>query len=208
MAPGAPHPPSDSRRRGVAKNLLLVIACLLVGGAAAVVVSRQDPPPPDDLPIPAVAVPKIEAKAEVKTSARVTPPLTGPKRDPRIPQRMPPGPEMRRSTQDVWCEGLSVERCDDFPQDCELATYCDGVRFCRTQPLYPNEAKCAEEGIYGASVACCPGLVPRCGTPEHYVGPKCNPIQGTTEEPACVRCGDGVCGRFEQVCNCPEDCAR
>ncbi|GEN13480.1 hypothetical protein SAMN05443572_1068 [Myxococcus fulvus] len=203
MAPAAPHPPSGSRRRGVAKNLLLVVACLLVGGAAAFVVPPRDTPQ-DALPIPAVAAPK----AETPTPPPPVKPLTGPYRDPRIPKRMPPGPELRRPTQDVWCEGLSVERCDDFPKDCELATYCDGVRFCRTQPRYPNEATCAEEGILGANVACCPGLVPRCGSLEHYVGPKCDPIEGTTAEPVCVRCGDGVCGRAEQVCNCPEDCAR
>ncbi|MBZ4395057.1 hypothetical protein [Myxococcus sp. AS-1-15] len=204
MAPAAPQPPPDSRRRGVAKNLLFVIACLLVGGSAAFVVLHQDRPP-DGLPIPEVAVPKAEAP---KDPPPVTKPLTGPYRDPRIPQRMPPGDELRRPTEDVWCEGLSVERCDDFPKDCELAAYCDGVRFCRTQPMYPNKAECAEEGVLGASVACCPGLVPRCGALEHHVGPRCDPIEGTTLESVCVRCGDGVCGKFEQVCNCPEDCAR
>ena len=125
--------------------------------------------------------------------------------DPRTPRRMPPGSEERESVVKVWCEGLPLARCGWYPKDCEVAVYCDGTRFCRSQESYPSQETCAAEGILGASVACCPGLVARCGVPSG--SGTCDRQEGSDAEPVCLRCGDGVCGPLEQACNCPEDCA-
>ncbi|AGC49046.1 hypothetical protein MYSTI_07774 [Myxococcus stipitatus DSM 14675] len=213
MAQAAPPP-----RRGVTKNLLVVALCLLVGGAVASVL--REPSVPRTLPREAVdagvltggpavptqgpKVPKEEPKVpirEVRTAR-----LDGPFVDPRVPRRMPPGRTARPKNAAVWCEGLSVERCGSHREDCEVGAYCDGVRFCRSRPEFPSAEACAAEGILGANVACCSGLVARCGVPAGGRG-ACNPQKGDESEPVCIRCGDGVCGPFEQACNCPEDCA-
>ncbi|WP_342377256.1 hypothetical protein NVS55_38250 [Myxococcus stipitatus] len=213
MAQAAPSP-----HRRVTKNLLVVVLCLLVGGAAAFALrepSAPEPPPmePVDAGVPtggpavptqAPKVPKEGPKVpirEVRTAR-----LDGAFVDPRMPRRMPPGPTFRPKNPAVWCEGLSVERCGSHREDCEVGVYCDGVRFCRSRPEFPSEESCAAEGILGANVACCSGLVARCGVPTRG-HEACDPQKGDASEPVCLRCGDGVCGPFEQACNCPEDCA-
>ncbi|WP_338873226.1 hypothetical protein [Myxococcus stipitatus] len=201
--------------QGVPKNLVIVALCLLVGGAAAF--ALREPRAPGALPVAPVVsdggtgvptggpeVPTGGPEVPIRDGKKAR--LTGAYVDPRRPRRMPPGPEMRHGTADVWCEGLSLERCGKYPQDCEVGVYCDGVRFCRSQPRFPSPETCAGEGILGANVACCSGLVARCGIPEGGRG-TCNPQQGDESEPVCIRCGDGMCGPFEQACNCPEDCA-
>ncbi|QSQ12284.1 hypothetical protein [Myxococcus landrumensis] len=206
MAQAAPPP-----HRSVTKNLWVVALCLLVGGAAAFALREPSAPgaPPMDTGDAGVPTkePAVPTKGPgVPTRDAKTARLDGPRHNPRIPRRMPEGPEFRQKTADVWCEGLSAERCGSYPRDCEVATYCDGVRFCRSQADFPSQETCAAEGILGANVACCPGLVPRCGVPSGARG-ACNAQQEEAAEPVCIRCGDGVCGVFEQACNCPEDCA-
>ncbi|WP_338873222.1 hypothetical protein [Myxococcus stipitatus] len=210
MAHAAPPSPSAPRSRGVPKNLLIVALCLLVGGAAAF--ALREPGASEALPVESGV---SDGGTGVPTGGSVVPmggpevPTRDAKRaevDPRSPQRLPPGPDKRQAPADVWCEGLSVERCGAYPQDCEVGVYCDGVRFCRARAEFPSQETCAGEGILGASVACCPGLVPRCGEPRGEGG-TCDSQKGEVSEPVCVRCGDGVCGPFEQACNCPEDCA-
>ncbi|QSQ12289.1 hypothetical protein [Myxococcus landrumensis] len=210
-------------RQGPTQNLLVIVLCLLAGGAVAFALreSRAPAPPPME-PVKPVAPVEFDGGAGVSAGGPVAPmdeppvtpvPVEVAKRgrlssdrvDPRLPHRLPPGGKMRMEVADVWCEGMPVERCGKYPQDCEVAVYCDGTRFCRSQELYPSLETCAGEGILGASVACCAGLVARCGVPSG--GETCNLQKGDESEPVCIRCGDGVCGPFEQACNCPEDCA-
>ncbi|QSQ12286.1 hypothetical protein [Myxococcus landrumensis] len=213
MAQAAPPP-----HRSVTKNLLVVALCLLVGGAAAFALrapSAPEAPPmePVDAGVPTggpgvpTKEPGVPKKGPVVPTRNVKMArLDGAFVDPRIPRRMPPGPKSRQKNAAVWCEGLSVERCGGYRKDCEVGVYCDGVRFCRSRAEFPTEETCAGEGILGASVACCLGLVSRCGVPSGG-REACDPQKGDESEPVCIRCGDGVCGPFEQSCNCPEDCA-
>jgi len=105
---------------------------------------------------------------------------------------------------DVWCEGLTVDRCGAFAEDCVLKTYCDGQRFCSRRRARPPAGGCGAEGAQGLAEPCCEGLVPRCGS--RTLEDACEPRRDSTDVPMCLRCGDGVCGFLEQRCNCPEDC--
>lgn len=105
------------------------------------------------------------------------------------------------SRPDVWCEGLPVERCGEFPQHCREAAYCDGTRFCST---WNGEDACAGDGDISGPAACCPGLLPRCGVVSKDA--TCDSQLGTPARPVCRRCGDGVCDARETRCDCPEDC--
>ena len=72
--------------------------------------------------------------------------------------------------------------------------------------MYGERAKCGDLAYAGQDVDCCPGLVRRCGV-EFFDG-SCD-MEGKNSIyslPICVPCGDGVCGNFENRCNCPEDC--
>ena len=74
----------------------------------------------------------------------------------------PAGPAATRPLADVWCEGLPAERCGAFEKECHVATYCDGQRFC-TSRQGPRRLTCGENGYSGGEVACCEGLLARCG---------------------------------------------
>ncbi|WP_338873231.1 hypothetical protein [Myxococcus stipitatus] len=216
---------SPSRSPGIAKNVLTVALFLLVGGAVAFALWAPSPSAPGAPPMEPVAFEPVafDAGATVATGAPVVPeggpvmsaegvPVVPPgdeeldrlssarRVEPRRPERIGWGPALR-----VWCEGLPVEHCGKYPKDCEVGVYCDGERFCRRKELPSGQETCAGEGIQGAVVACCPGLVARCGAPSG--GETCDPQKGDESEPVCIRCGDGVCGPLEQPCNCPEDCA-
>ncbi|WP_147445324.1 hypothetical protein [Corallococcus aberystwythensis] len=105
---------------------------------------------------------------------------------------------------DVWCDGLSPERCGDFADSCIRLTYCDGQRFCASRHNRPSDRVCGSEGTRGLAEPCCEGLVARCGAlPSEGT---CEPQAKSTDVPMCLRCGDGVCDAREQRCNCPEDC--
>ncbi|WP_147451106.1 hypothetical protein [Corallococcus llansteffanensis] len=116
----------------------------------------------------------------------------------------PSAPTATRRLADVWCEGLSPERCGAFPEECYAATYCDGQRFC-TSRRRARGRTCGEEGYYGGEVACCEGLVARCA--KKTGDTTCNDERDPEQQPMCLACGDGVCSTLEQRCNCPEDCA-
>jgi|GEM_PF-3843819 len=107
----------------------------------------------------------------------------------------------REPRPDVWCEGLPLERCGAFPQHCREAAYCDGTRFCSA---WSGEEACAQEGSTAGPMACCSGLLPRCGVVSKEG--TCDSQFGTAARPVCLRCGDGVCDEGETRCDCPEDC--
>lgn len=67
------------------------------------------------------------------------------------------------------------------------------------------EAPCAGAGDWvdgGKSrlAACCEGLV---ASPTYDLA--CQATSGP-DAGQCIPCGDGVCGRLEDGCSCPEDC--
>ncbi|AGC49044.1 hypothetical protein MYSTI_07772 [Myxococcus stipitatus DSM 14675] len=184
--------------RGVTKNLQVVALCLLTGGAVAFALREPSAPEvssmgPVESGVPRGA-PEVPSRSE---EARLVEARPG-------PSALEEEPAERPDAADVWCEGLSVERCGEYPQDCEAAVYCDGVRFCRAQERSRGQESCAGEGLHVGGRACCPGLVSRCGA--RLKDETCDSGEETSE-PVCLRCGDGVCGVYEQACNCPEDCA-
>ncbi|WP_342377253.1 hypothetical protein NVS55_38240 [Myxococcus stipitatus] len=188
-----------ARRVTVTKNLLVVALCLLTGGAVAFALREPSPPEapsmgPVDSGVPP-GTPEVPSR-----SVEVRP--VEARQAPSIPEEVPEA----SPAADVWCEGLSAERCGEYPQDCEAASYCDGVRFCRRQEPGRGQGTCVGEGSPVGSGACCPGLAPRCGV--EFEDETCDTeAEGEPVEPVCLRCGDGVCSVFEQPCNCPEDCA-
>jgi hypothetical protein len=72
--------------------------------------------------------------------------------------------------------------------------------------------ECATEGEYPCGPCgctnCCPGLVERYVT--HPYRSKNNEVvclEDITTK-ICVKCGDGICGKGEDWCICPEDCSK
>ena len=85
----------------------------------------------------------------------------------------------------------------------------------RRPPEEPEETKagpvdCITEGQRGDSMMapekeCCPGLKP---ISDLYVSKETkNCVVGGDESFVCAKCGDAICGRGENRCNCQEDCA-
>ena len=80
---------------------------------------------------------------------------------------------------------------------------CGDMEIC----CVPSVNPCVSEGdgfeSFETDGMCCPGLVPVPDCFEDEGGgcacPNC-PCY------LCTACGDGACGPFENVCNCPEDC--
>lgn len=69
-----------------------------------------------------------------------------------------------------------------------------------------EKADCGDVAYAGQDVACCEGLVRRCGI--EFLDGTCD-MEGQDSVynlPICIPCGDGLCGQFENRCNCPEDC--
>ncbi|QDF03228.1 hypothetical protein [Myxococcus xanthus] len=163
------------RKRGYRGSLLLVVALVGVQAACS---RRSDSTPPEGAAPVAAAAPSSDSEASVKTSAG--------------------------TYEDVWCEGLTPERCGDFTDKCIRQTYCDGQQFCSSRGNRPRDHVCGSEGTAGLAEPCCEGLVARCGNLTSEGA--CEPQQSSTDVLKCLACGDGVCGVLEQRCNCPEDC--
>ena len=101
------------------------------------------------------------------------------------------------------CLKIASEHC---PTDtCEVLMGCSQQEVC-----YPKDprgpASCGDLAYAGQDVACCEGLVKKCGV-EFFDG-TCDMIGQYTEHsvPLCLPCGNGICNQFENRCNCPEDC--
>jgi hypothetical protein len=73
-----------------------------------------------------------------------------------------------------------------------------------------SRAACRGEGqdiegkAMGMGVRCCQGLAAIASASLEHT--ECQPAPPSVL--VCVRCGDGVCGKGENRCNCAEDCAR
>lgn len=117
------------------------------------------------------------------------------------------------------CPGLVKVPCDkpDEHGECSmcvgasLCTYCGDGECGTGENLCNCPSDCDGECLglggtfldFNTAGKCCPGLkpVPDCdiGPGDGCSCPKC-PCY------ICLPCGDGVCGPFEHVCNCAEDC--
>jgi len=101
------------------------------------------------------------------------------------------------------CTKIDVAHCP--LEHCAVMTDCSGNRICHFK-MAGGQPKCGDLSYSGQDVDCCPGLLRRCGI-EFYDG-SCDMEGINTPEniPICIPCGDGICGQFENRCNCPEDC--
>jgi hypothetical protein len=101
------------------------------------------------------------------------------------------------------CPDIDMRYC---PKNfCTVMTDCSNEKTCQYQ--MPGEpARCGNLAYAGQDVSCCEGMTRRCGV-EFFDG-TCD-MEGKNSMyslPICIPCGDGICGNFENRCNCPEDC--
>jgi hypothetical protein len=87
---------------------------------------------------------------------------------------------------------------------------CIAFSFTKLQPiLSKSSASCADAGLYAYSdfwkknIQCCAGL-DKVVTEYSRDEQKCARIAPL--DFACIKCGDGDCGAYEDECNCPRDC--
>jgi hypothetical protein len=102
------------------------------------------------------------------------------------------------------CTTFQAENC---PQDyCTIMINCEGKEICYNK-LSEEIPTCGPASYYGQDVACCEGLVKRCGIVSS--DGSCDITKGGYQDfPWCLPCGNGVCDQFENKCSCPEDCAK
>ena len=100
------------------------------------------------------------------------------------------------------CDEISGKDCPT--QFCDTLVNCRGQEICHFKMIDPPA--CGDLAYAGQDVPCCPGLVRRCGMA--FLDDTCDMYGDNSEYslPICIRCGDGVCTNFENLCNCPEDC--
>jgi len=68
---------------------------------------------------------------------------------------------------------------------------------------YVKDLGCSKEGNYKLpGRPCCPGLVAK---PQATVGTN-GACHRKTTWGVCLPCGNGICNKSENICNCPEDC--
>ena len=101
------------------------------------------------------------------------------------------------------CQGLSADEC---PVDrCDVRTNCAGERVCDVRRSAPVLA-CESIASDGDGAECCPGLIRRCGSIAPDGSCDATVSWNSWAYPQCLPCGDGMCQRAENRCNCPEDC--
>jgi len=101
--------------------------------------------------------------------------------------------------------------CTEIPPEACPLEFCAVMVDCSKQKIchfkMPGEpAVCGDLAYAGQDVDCCAGLVRRCGI--EFMDGTCD-MEGRNSVynlPICIPCGDGICGNFENRCNCPEDC--
>jgi len=104
----------------------------------------------------------------------------------------------------VECPKIDADHCP--AQFCQKMVNCSDDEICN-YPMVGEKAQCGDLAYAGQDVDCCRGLVRRCGI--QFIDGSCD-MEGKDsvyELPICIPCGDGVCGQFENRCNCPEDCS-
>jgi len=101
------------------------------------------------------------------------------------------------------CTGIPTDKCPQ--QYCAVMTNCSEEEVCHYK-MEGEPAKCGDLAYAGQDVACCPGLVQRCGI--EFLDGNCD-MEGRNsvyDLPICIPCGNDICDQFENRCNCPEDC--
>ena len=101
------------------------------------------------------------------------------------------------------CTSIPLDKCPE--QYCAVMTNCSDEKVCHYK-MEGEPAKCGDLAYAGQDVACCPGLVQRCGI--EFLDGNCD-MEGRNsvyDLPICIPCGNGICDQFENRCNCPEDC--
>jgi len=103
---------------------------------------------------------------------------------------------------DVSCDQITADQCPE--ERCAVMKNCRGEDICYFKMIDPPA--CGDLSYAGQDVPCCPGLVRRCGVA--FLDMTCDMFGDDSPYhlPICIPCGDGICGNFENVCNCPEDC--
>ena len=100
------------------------------------------------------------------------------------------------------CIAFTSETCP--LESCQIITNCKGEEICYYK-LLGQPPECGGISYYGQDVACCDGLVKRCGLV--LADGSCDNTQGGYNNlPHCLPCGNSVCDQFENICSCPEDC--
>ena len=105
------------------------------------------------------------------------------------------------------CFVFDAESCP--LERCQVMTNCKGEEVCYDQ-FTADPPACGGISYYGQDVACCEGLIKKCGgilndgscdmASGGYNG-------GYNNFPWCLPCGNGVCEEpYENRCSCPEDC--
>lgn len=114
---------------------------------------------------------------------------------------------------ELGCIGGCVPKdCQDFDASmcpkgrCQVWKNNSGKDICYYK-LNDNR-KCGEAGYYGQVAECCEGFVRRSG--KVLADGTCDYTKGGYQNlfPTCLACGNGVCEKIENKCNCPEDCSK
>ena len=101
------------------------------------------------------------------------------------------------------CTKIKAENCP--LEYCAVMTDCSNEKICHYQ-MMGEKPQCGDLAYAGQDVECCDGFAKRCGVA--FLDGTCD-MEGKNSIyniPICVPCGDGICGQFEDRCNCPEDC--
>ena len=100
------------------------------------------------------------------------------------------------------CNAFTSKNCP--LESCRIMTNCEGQEVCYYKSV-GEPPECGVSSYYGQDVACCEGLIKRCG--EVLEDGSCDSTLGGYDDlPWCLPCGNGVCDQFENKCSCPEDC--
>ena len=103
-------------------------------------------------------------------------------------------------------KGCTQIKFKDCPLEyCQVMTDCSDQKICHYK-MEGETPSCGDLAYAGQDVECCDGLTKRCGV--EFIDGRCD-MEGKNSIynlPICIPCGDGICGQFEDRCNCPEDC--
>lgn len=100
------------------------------------------------------------------------------------------------------CVAFDFDNCP--LESCHIMTDCKGKEICYYK-LSGEPPECGGTSYYGQDVACCEGLIKRCG--RVLEDGSCDTNSGGYNNlPHCIPCGNKICDQFENRCSCPEDC--
>ena len=94
-------------------------------------------------------------------------------------------------------------KCEAGESTANCSTDCPCIREGERTPIYSVGSK---ESHKSGKFECCPELVMVSGHKELDDHGICQDLIGISGGAYCTRCGDGRCGRGENICNCLQDC--